>query len=203
MFIYKGSLLTLLSEIQWTEPCARHWCAVQRCRYQWYCCAGSEKCQKTSLVVDEPLSTWRFMKDHEQAGSSTYYSLAVYTGGCTLLRHLPSSVRIVLVSGNASFCCSTSRLNGICFVVVLLKTTCSWIPLHGWFSLLQKLGHKVIAVNCYTNAKSIKLSHCCQIHYSLTTLDYPGNPQPSFLGVVNLGLKTFIFIGFGVQRYLI
>ena len=104
---------------------------------------------------------------------------------------------IVLVCGNASYCCSTSRLNGICFVVVLLKTTCSWIPLHGWFSLLQKLGHKVTAVNCYTNAKSIKLSHCCQIHYSLTTLDYPGNPQPSFLGVVNLGLKTFILLVLG------
>ena len=160
--MFKGSLLTLLTEIQLPEPCARHWCAVQRCRYQWYRCTGSEKCQKTSQVVDEPLSTWRFMKDREQAGNSTYYSLAVYTGGCTLLPHLPSSARIVLISMKP--CCSDSILNGICFVVVVLKTTCSWIPLHGWFSLLQKLGHKVIAVNCYTNGESIKLSHCCQIH---------------------------------------
>ena len=35
--------------------------------------------------------------------------------------------------------------------------------------------------------------------------EYHGNPQPSFLGVIthNLGCKTFIFHGFGVQRYMV
>ena len=65
-----------------------------------------------------------------------------------------------------------------------------------WRTILNH--HFFLRAQCFFDLKEIKLL----LGRPLVLLfSYHGNPQPSFLGVIThiLGVKTFIFHGFGVQ----